>query len=73
MHLTLNFKWGNLLVTMPCVTSSGEKDLVIIGERTLQDTLNVDAMEQLKGTLFREGGDNTTDVMQDAHVRSRGG
>ena len=47
LHLTIETRWGPVRFTMPSIVLPGRGDVVIIGQKTLNEKLGINVMAQL--------------------------
>ena len=52
LHLTIETPWALVWFTTPFIVLAGGGDVVIIGQKTLRETLGIDVMVQLKASVL---------------------
>ena len=55
-HRTIENPWGPVRFTMPFIVLPGGGDVVIIGQKTLREKLEINVMTQLKASVLTEHG-----------------
>ena len=53
LHLTIETPWGPVRFTMSFIVLPGGGDVVIIGQKTLGEKLDIDFMDQLKASVLK--------------------
>ena len=56
LHLTIETPWGPVRFTMPFIVLPGGGDVVIIGQKTPGEKLDIDFMDQLKASVLKAQG-----------------
>ena len=56
LHLTIETPWGPVRFTMPFIVLPGGGDVVVIGQKTLREKLDIDVMAQLKIYVLKAHG-----------------